>query len=153
MKSKVKFEFLPSALIQLASNTTTSQSLLPPKTQVQPSKVSVKPAMKFPTSAPVMISARDCSAALYIIMITKNTFSEISPTSSFIQRIQQIKLSISSKADKILDISCEIIMEAKAEQTNWFVENINSKLPPELLSNIFKFLPFSDLKEALLVCR
>ena len=31
--------------------------------------------------------------------------------------------------------------------------NINSKLPPELLSAIFRFLPFSDLKNALLVCR
>ena len=31
--------------------------------------------------------------------------------------------------------------------------NINSKLPPELLSVIFSFLPFSDLKKALLVCR
>ena len=31
--------------------------------------------------------------------------------------------------------------------------NINSKLPPELLSAIFSFLHFSDLKNALLVCR
>ena len=44
-------------------------------------------------------------------------------------------------------------MEARSEQTNWLVGNINSRLPPELLSNILEFLPFSDLKEALLVCR
>ena len=31
--------------------------------------------------------------------------------------------------------------------------NINSRLPPELLSEIFRFLPFTDLKSALLVCR
>jgi len=31
--------------------------------------------------------------------------------------------------------------------------NINSTLPPELLSAIFRFLPFTDLKSALLVCR
>ena len=30
---------------------------------------------------------------------------------------------------------------------------INSKLPPELLCSIFQFLPFSDLKQALLVCK
>ena len=30
---------------------------------------------------------------------------------------------------------------------------INSKLPPEILSNIFQFLTFTDLKQALLVCR
>ena len=34
-----------------------------------------------------------------------------------------------------------------------FNANINSKLPPELLSVIFSFLPYSDLKKALLVCR
>ena len=28
-----------------------------------------------------------------------------------------------------------------------------STLPPELLFNIFSFLPFPDLKKALLVCR
>ena len=33
------------------------------------------------------------------------------------------------------------------------VGNINSKLPPELLTNILQFLPFSDLKVALLVSR
>ena len=52
-----------------------------------------------------------------------------------------------------LDILCATIMEARSEQTNWLVGNINSRLPPELLSNILEFLPFSDLKEALLVCR
>ena len=31
--------------------------------------------------------------------------------------------------------------------------NINSKLPTELLAAIFQFLPFEDLKNALLVCR
>ena len=31
--------------------------------------------------------------------------------------------------------------------------NINLKLPPEILSNIFQFLTFVDLKQALLVCR
>ena len=31
--------------------------------------------------------------------------------------------------------------------------NINSRLPPELLAAIFQFLPFKDLKNALLVCR
>ena len=31
--------------------------------------------------------------------------------------------------------------------------NINGKLPPELLCNIFSFLTFADLKKALLVCR
>ena len=41
-----------------------------------------------------------------------------------------------------------------AEETkSLFVGNINSKLPPEMLSNILQFLPFSDLKVALLVCR
>ena len=42
-----------------------------------------------------------------------------------------------------------------AEETKslFVVGNINSKLPPEMLSNILQFLPFSDLKEALLVCR
>ena len=31
--------------------------------------------------------------------------------------------------------------------------NINSRLPPELINTIFDFLPFDDLKNALLVCR
>ena len=31
--------------------------------------------------------------------------------------------------------------------------NINSRLPPELLAAIFRFLPLRDLKSALLVCR
>ena len=31
--------------------------------------------------------------------------------------------------------------------------NINSRLPPELLAAIFRFLPLGDLKRALLVCR
>ena len=31
--------------------------------------------------------------------------------------------------------------------------NINMRLPPELLTNIFHFLPFADLNNALLVCR
>ena len=31
--------------------------------------------------------------------------------------------------------------------------NINSSLPPELLTSIFHFLPVSDLNNALLVCR
>ena len=31
--------------------------------------------------------------------------------------------------------------------------DINSRIPPELLSIIFQFLPFSDLKHALLVCK
>ena len=30
---------------------------------------------------------------------------------------------------------------------------INSRLPPEVLSAIFRFLPFGELKRALLVCR
>ena len=33
------------------------------------------------------------------------------------------------------------------------VGNINSKLPNELLTIIFQFLPFDNLKSALLVCR
>ena len=33
------------------------------------------------------------------------------------------------------------------------IRDINSKLPPELLSCIFGFLPYGDLKNALLVCR
>ena len=31
--------------------------------------------------------------------------------------------------------------------------NINMRLPPELLTKILHFLPFADLKNALLVCR
>ena len=31
--------------------------------------------------------------------------------------------------------------------------DINSRLPPELINTIFDFLPFDDLKNALLVCR
>ena len=31
--------------------------------------------------------------------------------------------------------------------------NINRRLPPELLTRIFQFLPFSDLNNVLLVCR
>ena len=30
--------------------------------------------------------------------------------------------------------------------------NINRRLPPELLTRIFQFLPFSDLNNVLLVC-
>ena len=33
------------------------------------------------------------------------------------------------------------------------IANINQKLPPELLTAIFQFLPFDELKNALLVCR
>ena len=33
------------------------------------------------------------------------------------------------------------------------VENINLRLPNELLTIICQFLPFDDLKNALLVCR
>ena len=33
------------------------------------------------------------------------------------------------------------------------IANINEKLPPELLTAIFQFLPYADLKNALLVCR
>ena len=33
------------------------------------------------------------------------------------------------------------------------IRDINSALPPELLSSVFGFLPFADLKNALLVCR
>ena len=33
------------------------------------------------------------------------------------------------------------------------IANINEKLPPELLTGIFQFLPYDDLKNALLVCR
>ena len=39
------------------------------------------------------------------------------------------------------------------EEKSVFVKNINSKLPPELLFVVFQFLNFSDLKEAVLVCR
>ena len=39
------------------------------------------------------------------------------------------------------------------EKKSVFVTNINSKLPPELLCIVFQFLPFSDLKEALRVCK
>ena len=31
--------------------------------------------------------------------------------------------------------------------------NINTKIPPELLTIIFHFLPYDDLNNALLVCR
>ena len=31
--------------------------------------------------------------------------------------------------------------------------NINTKIPPELLTMIFHFLPYDDLNNALLVCR
>ena len=33
------------------------------------------------------------------------------------------------------------------------IANINQKLPPELLTAIFQFLPYKELKNALLVCR
>ena len=43
--------------------------------------------------------------------------------------------------------------EGMAEKGNPLVGKLSSKLPPELLSNVFQFLPLSDLKNALLVCR
>ena len=33
------------------------------------------------------------------------------------------------------------------------IDNISKKLAPELLTAIFQFLPYDDLKNALLVCR
>ena len=40
-----------------------------------------------------------------------------------------------------------------AEENKSVFVNINSKLPRELLCIIFEFLSFSDLKDAMLVCR
>ena len=39
------------------------------------------------------------------------------------------------------------------EMASLSIRDINSSLPPELLSCIFGFLSFGDLKNALLVCR
>ena len=33
------------------------------------------------------------------------------------------------------------------------ISDMDQNLPPELLTNIFRFLPYSDLKNAILVCR
>ena len=33
------------------------------------------------------------------------------------------------------------------------IANINEKLPPEILTAVFQFLPYDDLNNALLVCR
>ena len=42
----------------------------------------------------------------------------------------------------------------KGEMTaQLLIANINEKLPPELLTAVFQFLPYDDLKNALRVCR
>ena len=54
----------------------------------------------------------------------------------------------STKNRKLLpELHAELNPELDAEL------NINSSLPPELLTSIFHFLPVSDLNNALLVCR
>ena len=45
------------------------------------------------------------------------------------------------------------MMAEEAAAQSLVDEKINSKLPPEILSIIFQFLTFTDLKQALLVCR
>ena len=45
-----------------------------------------------------------------------------------------------------------IVAEKQMAQLSPEVD-INSRLPPELINTIFDFLPFDDLKNALLVCR
>ena len=57
------------------------------------------------------------------------------------------KLSPELLSELSLDLDAELSPKLDAEL------NINSSLPPELLTSIFHFLPISDLNNALLVCR
>ena len=57
------------------------------------------------------------------------------------------KLSPELLSELSLDLDAELSPKLDAEL------NINSSLPPELLTSIFHFLPVSDLNNALLVCR
>ena len=50
-----------------------------------------------------------------------------------------------------LNLNSMLTPELHAELTSEL--NINMRLPPELLTKILHFLPFADLKNALLVCR
>ena len=63
-------------------------------------------------------------------------------------------LSQAEDRDKVLEKTRKM---AESEQTDLEVKmanlSINSALPPELLSSVFRFLPFADLKNALAVCR
>ena len=59
------------------------------------------------------------------------------------------KVDINPKLSPQLD--AELNQELHAELNSEL--NINSRLPPELINTIFDFLPFDDLKNALLVCR
>ena len=60
----------------------------------------------------------------------------------------------SLKPNDEIDRSIKLFVEqCLKEEEEEIAANINLKLPPELLSAIFRFLPFSDLKNALLVCR
>ena len=57
------------------------------------------------------------------------------------------KLSPELLSEPSPDLDAELTPKLDAEL------NINSSLPPELLTSIFHFLPISDLNNALLVCR
>ena len=61
------------------------------------------------------------------------------------------KLSPELLSEFSLDLDAELSPKLDAELNPEL--NINSSLPPELLTSIFHFLPISDLNNALLVCR
>ena len=47
----------------------------------------------------------------------------------------------------------DLLFECPTFELNSELPTINSRLPPELLTRIFHFLPISDLKNTQLVCR
>ena len=64
-----------------------------------------------------------------------------------------LKLGGGRKRSSDEELSLVATKSLKPSDEEEIKANINTKLPPELLSAIFSFLHFSDLKNALLVCR
>ena len=77
--------------------------------------------------------------------------SSLVATKSLKARPPSVPLLLLLKPNDEEEIEASIKESLALEDTR--PNEINSKLPPELLSAIFRFLPFSDLKNALLVCR
>ena len=62
-----------------------------------------------------------------------------------------------ARESSVVELMAELTMTKKDVRGEMIAQlpiaNINEKLPPELLTAVFQFLPYDDLKKALLVCR
>ena len=62
-----------------------------------------------------------------------------------------------ARESSVVELMAELTMANNNERGEMIAQlpiaKINETLPPEILTAIFQFLPFDDLKKALLVCR